>query len=71
MPQSTPASRAAVAFTEALGLPEAALRAKAADLGRGIAGPWRAEQNVAAIAAWLVLAGRRSAAGRMTVGPRR
>lgn len=43
---------------EALGLSEAALRAKAADLGRGIAGPWRAEQKVAALAAWLVLAGR-------------
>lgn len=42
---------------EALGLSEGALRAKVADLGRGIAGPWRAEQKVAALAAWLVLAG--------------
>jgi hypothetical protein len=28
-----------------------------AALGRGLAGPWRAEQKTAALAAWLVLAG--------------
>lgn len=38
--------------------PEAALRASLTALGRGVEGPWRAEEKAAALAAWLVLAGR-------------
>lgn len=38
--------------------PEPALRDTLAALGREVAGPWRAEQKAAALAAWLVLAGR-------------
>lgn len=34
------------------------LRALVTALGRGVSGSWRAEQKVAALAAWLVLAGR-------------
>jgi hypothetical protein len=37
--------------------PEEELRGTVAALGRGLAGPWRAEQKTAALAAWLVLAG--------------
>jgi len=44
-----------------LELPERALRDALVALGRGVAGPWRAEQKVAALAAWLVLAGHSSA----------
>jgi hypothetical protein len=36
--------------------PEAALRAVLTSLGRDVAGPWRAEQKAATLAAWLVLA---------------
>lgn len=39
---------------------ERALRDTLAALGREVAGPWRAEQKAAALAAWLVLAGRSS-----------
>jgi hypothetical protein len=35
--------------------PQARLRASLASLGRGIQGPWRAEQKSAALAAWLML----------------
>lgn len=38
--------------------PEARLRATLGALGRGVARPWRAEQKLAALAAWLVLAGK-------------
>lgn len=37
---------------------EQRLRDTLAALHRGVAGPWRAEQKTAALAAWLVLAGR-------------
>lgn len=40
--------------------PERALRDTLAALGRDVGGPWRAEQKAAALAAWLVLAGRPS-----------
>jgi hypothetical protein len=36
--------------------PEVELRGRVAALGRGMVGPWRAEQKAAALAAWLVLA---------------
>ncbi|HEY7447788.1 MAG TPA: hypothetical protein VH702_06540 [Vicinamibacterales bacterium] len=42
----------------ALKQPEPALRGLLAELGRGVDGGWRAEQKAAALAAWLVLAGR-------------
>jgi hypothetical protein len=38
--------------------PEAELRDTLATLGRGVARPWRAEQKLAALAAWIVLAGK-------------
>ena len=46
------------AATEALRQPEPRIRSTLATLGRGIDGPWRAEQKAAAVAAWLVLAAR-------------
>jgi hypothetical protein len=39
-----------------LKLPEHTLRGRLATLGREIAGGWRAEQKMAALAAWIVLA---------------
>lgn len=50
-----------------LNQPEQALRDSLTALGRDIVGPWRAEQKAAALAAWLVLAGRAPAA-RMNRG---
>lgn len=38
---------------------DASLRARLADSGRTAAGPWRAEQKRAALAAWLILRGAR------------
>ena len=38
-----------------LGQSETTLKRLLADCGRGVAGPWRAEQKAAALAAWLVL----------------
>ncbi len=35
------------------------LRAAVTELGRGVTGPWRAEQKTAALAAWLMLASSR------------
>ena len=43
----------------ALGRSEAAVKRAVAALGDPAPGPWRAEQKVAALAAWLVLAGKR------------
>lgn len=43
----------------ALGRSEAALKRAVTDLGNPAPGPWRAEQKMAALAAWLVLAGKR------------
>lgn len=43
---------------DALARPEAKLRSTVTMLGRAVTGPWRAEQKAAALAAWLVLAGR-------------
>ena len=40
-----------------LKLSEPKLRAALSELGRGVAGGWRAEQKKAALAAWLILAG--------------
>jgi hypothetical protein len=51
------------AAAEALHQTEPRIRSTLAALGRGIGGPWRAEQKTAAVAAWLVLA----AAGRPPV----
>ena len=42
-----------------LGIPEARIKSRLAALGQGNNGPWRAEQKMAALAAWLVLAGAR------------
>ncbi|HJZ75575.1 MAG TPA: hypothetical protein VKE51_27765 [Vicinamibacterales bacterium] len=44
---------------------EDALRDAVAALGRGVGGPWRAEQKAAALAAWLVLAGHVDTPSRM------
>jgi hypothetical protein len=38
---------------------EGALKSAVADLGRSVPGSWRAEQKAAALAAWIVLHGRR------------
>ena len=43
----------------ALGRSEAALKHAVTELGVAAPGPWRAEQKMAALAAWLVLAGKR------------
>jgi hypothetical protein len=43
---------------KALERPEGQLRGIVAALGREVDGPWRAEQKSAALAAWLVFAGR-------------
>jgi hypothetical protein len=56
------------AAADALGQPESQVRSTVAALGRGIDGPWRAEQKAAAVAAWLVLAARGGSAA--TVGRR-
>ncbi|MDO8677063.1 MAG: hypothetical protein Q7R30_00635 [Acidobacteriota bacterium] len=40
-----------------LRLPEARIKSRLSALGQGSDGPWRAEQKMAALAAWLVLAG--------------
>jgi hypothetical protein len=40
-----------------LRLPEARIKIRLAALGQALDGPWRAEQKLAALAAWLVLAG--------------
>jgi hypothetical protein len=40
-----------------LGLSEARLKVRLTDLGAEVEGSWRAEQKMAALAAWLVLAG--------------
>ena len=45
---------------DALGQSEAHVRSAVAALGRGVAGPWRAEQKAATVAAWLVLASHRA-----------
>jgi len=44
--------------TEVWRRPEPHVRAAVADLGDAVGGPWRVEQKLAAIAAWLVLAAR-------------
>ena len=43
----------------ALGRSEGTLKRALTELGDQAAGPWRAEQKMAALAAWLVLAGKR------------
>jgi hypothetical protein len=43
-----------------LALSDSAIRARLAALGHDVAGPWRAEQKAAALAAWIVLAGGRA-----------
>ena len=45
--------------TKQLGRSERRLQDVLATLGRGAAGPWRAEQKRAALAAWIVLEGRK------------
>ncbi len=52
-----PARSPGVLAAQRLELPEPELRRRLANLGRPVAGPWRAEQKCAALAAWLVLAG--------------
>jgi len=44
--------------------PEPELRSSLVALGRGVEGGWRAEQKAAALAAWVVLAGRPARRGR-------
>ena len=44
------------AFDEVLTLVEKELKRALAQLGRGIGGPWRAEEKSAALAAWILLA---------------
>ena len=46
---------------ERLGLRESALKKTVTELGRGVAGGWRAENKAAALAAWVVLQSRASA----------
>lgn len=43
--------------TKQLGLPEARIKGRLTALGEAVDGPWRAEHKMAALAAWLVLAG--------------
>jgi hypothetical protein len=43
---------------QTLGLGPAALRNRLVELGRGVAGGWRAEQKTAALAAWMLLVDR-------------
>jgi hypothetical protein len=43
---------------EVLDRPEGVLRAGVTALGAAVSGPWRAEQKLAALAAWLVLSGK-------------
>ena len=45
------------AATDVLGLSEDAIKGALAELGGGVGKPWRAEEKLAALAAWLVLAG--------------
>lgn len=40
-----------------LEMPEARIKGRLAALGRNSDGPWRAEQKMAVLGAWLVLAG--------------
>ena len=42
--------------TDVLGLAEANLKRALADLGRSFGGPWRAEEKLASLAAWMALA---------------
>jgi hypothetical protein len=49
--------------------PEEELRGMVAALGRGMAGSWRAEQKTAALAAWLVLAGKAPAVVTKAMDP--
>ena len=39
----------------ALSIPEGELKRAATELGRGVSGPWRAEEKTAAVAAWMAL----------------
>jgi len=52
------------AAVTALKQPEGAIRRLLADAGRGVAGPWRAEQKNAALGAWLVSRGGHPATRR-------
>jgi len=45
------------AAADVLGLPEAAIKGVLAELGVSAGKPWRAEEKLAALAGWLVLAG--------------
>lgn len=46
--------------SERLRISEQAVRAALVDLRSNVSGPWRAEQKAAALAAWIVLDGRRA-----------
>ena len=59
------------AAAETLCEPESHIRGTVAALGRDIAGPWRAEQKAAAVAAWLVLAARGRTASSTRNSPSR
>ncbi|HYV02968.1 MAG TPA: hypothetical protein VFB82_00180 [Blastocatellia bacterium] len=48
----------------ALGRSEDDLKRVASELGRAAAGPWRADEKTAALAAWMVLAGTRKRANK-------
>lgn len=56
---------------EALKQPEQQLRTLAAAMGRGTAGPWRAEQKLATVAGWLMLAVPRRALSPLPSPPGR
>jgi hypothetical protein len=49
--------------------PEQALRSALVAIGRAVAGAWRAEEKAAALAAWLVLAGRATRAATAEEAP--
>jgi hypothetical protein len=54
-----------------LNQPERKLRETLAALGKSAAGPWRAEQKAAALAAWLLLGGRAAASSAFRPRPSR
>jgi hypothetical protein len=51
----TPEKKLYQAASKALGLPEAELKRRVAELGRSASGSWKAEEKTAAIAAWMLL----------------
>ena len=50
-----------VRAAQRLDMPEDALKKACTELGRGVAGGWRAENKAAAVAAWVAMSGRAAA----------